>query len=202
MNRYGDIYYVNPETKNKKPTLLHAFWDDALFQLIEFKWRTDDGGKNATKWFGYREYADLIIKKNPLLAPKLNEEANAELKQIATAPISQWYVEAQALFPVVYPDGATPMRPENRSYCKLVDRKTGKVGNGAYDKNLIPILSEAYIKEASEVAEKQILKGGLRLANMINKMAKGLKPASDKEDKALLNELLTLENETKKSNSL
>ena len=76
----------------------------------------------------------------------------------------------------------------------LENLKTGKVENGAHtDKIPYPVLDEEYTKARTPIIRLQLLKGGLRLARLLDRVAKGQDVATEK-DVAIL-ESVMLEND-------
>jgi len=188
-----DVRWINPESGQEQVVNLHAVWDDHLIRGIGVEYRKSLGANGPRAWFGYKEFAEIVMRDN-----QINEK---ELIQLSSVNPLTWYREAQALHSVVYPDGKSGAKPDKRSYCKLVDPKTKQVVDGAFDKNRpLPLLDEAYLKKAVPVIQKQILLAGVRLAHQINRMAETLsiRERTLKDDEQDLKEILIRNASSKK----
>ena len=138
------------------------FWDEKLIEHL---------GQNARKkYFGYKELTSIILEeeKSGKLSPGKSKTKPAD-----------WYEESRLYHNAVYPD-TVPTSPEKRQYCKIVDPKTKKVVDGSYNPNQIPTLSPEYIDMALGIVKVQILRGGNRLATLLNTIAESAK-VNDKE---------------------
>ena len=116
---------------------------------------------------GYKELADLIIEDQKVL----------KTDAIASAPAVEWYKESQELHSKVYIDGSETLHPFERQYCmRLIKDANGKpeVDSRGIAKTVKATgAAEAtpeYMQEASEIIKGRIMKAGLRLAYVINKM--------------------------------
>jgi hypothetical protein len=184
-----DVNWTSPVSGDSGVTNLHTAWDESLIQNIADDYRKTSG-KSATGkyWFGYKELADLA------LAEFTSKTSPDEASALSKAPAGTWYDESSQLHSLVYPDDVQGTKPDERVYCKIVDKKTNKVVNGKYDKSKLPTLDEAYIQKALPVIKRQIVLGGLRLAELINSIAEkdtALQPLIG-EEKAQLDQLRAL----------
>lgn len=168
-----DIKYPGADGKSHmQNTNLHAMWDSNLVNFIFNAQAMKDPSYKLPKYQGFTELADLILKDADIVAMK------ADYEKIAAEPILEWYRQSQALHPKVYPDAQTADHPKARTYCKHLDRD--EKGMELKDEKGVTIITPAsstaevdmaYMRNSAEVIKVQILKGGLRLADVINKMA-------------------------------
>lgn len=135
-----------------------------MIDIAKVEYQRSKNGKKA--WFGYREFADMIIA----------EQSRAPASDIETAAL-KWLAESRALHSVAYPDSEPVTDPRTRKYCKVLDKTTDKIVRGSYDRTQLPTLDDAYIQKALPVVKSQILKGGLRLAKLLNTIAEQITPA-------------------------
>jgi hypothetical protein len=124
------------------------------------------------KYQGFVEMADLILKDKDIAALK------ADYDKIAAEPILDWYQQSQALHPKAYPDKTPVGNPTERTYCKHTEKDENGVDKT--DKNGVAIVTNAtsvadvdlaYMEGSAEIIKMQILKGGLRLAHVLNDIA-------------------------------
>lgn len=164
----GNLCEVMMDSNQKQPTNLHAAWDSKLVDLSVKA--LADTHNPAIKYYSYVNYAEDLLRKNPV-TPE-------QIKKIQAADYFQWFKESADYRPQVYPDNGA--NEKNRAYCKsmnrkeIIDRATSQlktisqVENGYFDSNRIPVLSDDYKKTAVTIIESQIIKGGLRLAAILN----------------------------------
>ena len=169
-----DVKYPGNDGKSKElsTTNLHALWDGTLVTYVFRAQTLKDSEYKIPKYQGFVELADLILKDADIAALK------GDYDKIAQQPISDWYKESQALHPKAYPDSHPVQHPRDRNYCKHLERDE----NGVEKKDdkgvtiMVPAsdvaeVDQTYMRDSAEIIKLQILKGGLRLAATINKMA-------------------------------
>ena len=180
------VNWVEPSSYAKKPykhfANLHSVWDENIIDYMKHTY-TSAPAKNGTpppkRWFGYKELADWIIDEaKPDLADPSFKDTN---------PLT-WYAEARALHAQVYPDKSAD--PAKHTYCKRVNAQSKKVENGIYDASTVPTLDEAYAKRSAPIIRAQLLKGGIRLAKLLNQIATGQNSATAEKDIELLQSIL------------
>jgi hypothetical protein len=157
------------EMASQKSTNLHSFWDSVLVDEIFYAQKEKDSSYKMPSWKGWKELADLIIADQK----GLNKQA------IMTTPIVEWYKESQELHKQVYPDGVRPLHPSEREYCRRLMKdangKTEKDARGvdkmiSKAKGAVAEATPEYMAESVEIVKAQIMKAGLRLAHLINKI--------------------------------
>ena len=172
--------------EDPKPVVknLHAYWDDSVVELIKDKYQAQDAAVTGKMnyYFGYFEIASSLDKK--YASTVASEKFQAELS--AEDPL-KWILEARDLrMQYSYPDKIAGFDPKRdggdikRFYCKLkTAESTEQNPFPHFDKTKIPTLKEKdeFVQQSVSVAELQILKGGHRLAALLNAIAKDM-PAS------------------------
>ncbi|MDZ4661381.1 MAG: S1/P1 nuclease [Pseudomonadota bacterium] len=162
------VNWTNPSTGLVESTNLHTAWDEKLIENIAQESKaTNPSAPGIKRLFGYKEFADLI------LAETKNQKGEGDFASISRAPVPNWYDESRNLHSEVYPDVKPSTKPEERSYCKVVDKKTQKVTNGKFDPDKIPTLDSVYIQKSIPTLKKRVLYAGYRLAGLINKISEG-----------------------------
>jgi hypothetical protein len=171
-----DVKYVDLEGVTRTSNL-HAVWDDVLVKLMVREYKVSRNiPESQNIWFGFKEFAQLAFEQ---FGPQGTKENKVTPKEFQDITVTNWYKELQGMRPLVYIDGNAA--PENRNYCKLVDRSTGAVINGSYNASFIPLLTEEYVKRSQELIKRQIVLAGLRLAEMINTVAQKARPHRPKK---------------------
>jgi hypothetical protein len=181
-----DVKYVDLEGVTRTSNL-HAVWDDVLVKMVVREYKISRNiPETQNIWFGFKEFSQLAFEQYGPKGSKENRVVEKEFKDIVAL---NWYKELQGMRPLVYVDGH--VNPENRNYCKLVDRSSGTVTNGAYNASLIPMLNDEYVKRSQELIKRQIVLAGLRLAEVINTVANKAKVHKPKKQvQELLDSLL------------
>lgn len=160
---------------------LHSVWDDALLDVMkeEFQAKAAQSGRGKP-WFGYKELSDWVLSEAiGTTDPRKEGEAKgkysrAQLREWADSPLLTWYSESRSLHDRVYPEKPYVDAPDKRVYCKMKDEKTGKVVNGAKNPKIpYPVLDEEYSTARTPLIRLQLLKGGIRLARLLDRVAKG-----------------------------
>ena len=169
IDQGGNLCSVKLKGETKTMNL-HSFWDTYIVESSKLTW-----GK--TGYFTYNDLVGMILKDIP--APN----------EITGTPI-EWYDETRKLLSVVYPDGKTPLAPEEREYCRRIDPTTRMRVDGKYDESKIKPLDDEYIAMALPIVKKQILLGGLRLASMLNKMGEQYKAHDYMDEKKIIDGVL------------
>jgi hypothetical protein len=165
-----NVKWPDPLSENLPKKLnLHWVWDDALIdhEAKKFKTETQTGKINHQLWFGYKEYADLIV---------VDESRFKEYLSFSGNP-NDWYKESREIHAKVYPD-TKPTLPANRVYCKWIDPRTKKVLNGAYNERKLPTLTLKYIDQSTKIIRERVYQAGIRLANSLNDIAESSEKAS------------------------
>ncbi len=168
-----ETVWTDPLTKVVSEPNLHAVWDETI---IEY-YRSTKRAANKFNFFGYDKFADDILKTADV--PK------SEYETIQNAEPLAWLAESVALRKsVVYPDGELSgnVKDEDRAYCGSV--KSKKVVKSE-DR---PQISLLYAEEKLPIVKTRILKGGLRLAALLNKLFSDTK-ASLPTDMEIINSL-------------
>lgn len=197
-----EIRYSDPEKKMSslmsmnqglKSTNLHAFWDDDLVKLMPVAQKKKDPLYKAEGYFGYAALATLVLTDKDIVALKERYE------EFARKPTLDWYKESQDLHPKVYPDASPYTHPLQRPYCRHIVKdanghpiKDGKTGRDLVEPDklnpeVVPVIQEEYMSQAAEIIKLQLLKGGLRLAFILNTLAENhyfndVNEAKEKDD--------------------
>lgn len=169
-----DVKYPGNDGKSDRlsKTNLHALWDTNLVNFVFQAQQMKDAAFKMPKFQGFSELADLILNDKDIQALK------PEFDKIAAEPVLEWYKQSQALHAKVYPDATPVSHPRERTYCKHLERDEN--GNEKKDDKgvtiVIPasedaVVDLAYMQASAEIVKLQILKGGLRLAKVINNIA-------------------------------
>lgn len=152
---------------------LHSFWDDELVKYVGETYATD--GKKPAKYLN--DYINVLKKKYPdsFSASAKNKESTG------AAALEKWLLESQSIRESgIYPDKPEDMKDVKkgeehkfRPYCDwFVDQDKGVKGPGSkIDFNKLPTLDKAYADKFVPVVEAQWLKGGLRLAKILDEVA-------------------------------
>jgi hypothetical protein len=196
-----DIKYPGNDGKasHLSSTNLHAFWDTNLVNFVFTAQAMKDPAFKQPKFQGFSELADLILQDKDIAALK------ADYDKIGSEPILEWYKQSQALHAKVYPDATPVAHPKERTYCKHLERDA----NGAEVKDdkgitvVVPATTTAdvdlaYMQSSAEIVKLQILKGGLRLAHVLNQIGEkqyteGLDPKQKTQDlKNILDQLVNV----------
>jgi len=157
--------------RSKKPKNLHSIWDSTL---VEETAKPLAATHNPpVKYYSYADFATDLMTAYPV--------TTEQIKKIQDANTFDWVKESQDLRPLVYPDDSDKYTDTTRPYCKIVtgwktekDPSTGQVfkkaiiENGTFDSEKLPTLSDEYKAKAKTIVANQIIKGGLRLAQMLN----------------------------------
>ncbi len=166
-----DVKWKNPITGRTENVNLHSVWDDHAFEWEEKDFNTINKGKPG-KYFGYQS----IVANVEADTSDAMKAVKADLPNSSKLGAQAWYEEALAMHPKVYKDGITD--PRLRPYCKIKDPVTHKYRDGAYDRKKLPTIGETYSREALGLIHQQILKGGHRLAYVLNDIATRFPPAN------------------------
>jgi hypothetical protein len=143
----------------------HAFWDDTMVNYL--------GSTYKAKYLN--QYLAAFNKNRPEM---LTAQAKATY---AKGDLKSWLMEAQKIRENgLYPDApgsmaAVPSGEEykNRPYCLwFTDENASILGAGSViQKDKIPTLGSVYEKKFAPIVEMQLLKGGLRLAAVLDQIA-------------------------------
>jgi hypothetical protein len=167
-DRGGNDCIVEWKT-NKFITNLHSVWDTHLVEAVTAKYQKLEPD---VKYYGYKQLARALMLKH---------------KDIVTTPenlnIPSWVKQAEELRKtVVYPD---KLDDANRPYCQ-------RNRNDVNPKD-IPVINEKYISGVSEIIEKQLVRGGVRLAALLKETLRVNKGHAPTEAEIL--EILKLHND-------
>lgn len=160
---FCQVTWINPATQQEEKANLHTVWDEKLFDVLSEKARQENMKKAtpAKRYFGYAILVDQLIKDptTKLAISKSDRERYME------APVLDWYKEASTLHPIVYGDPERKVvKPRDRMFCAIDNR--------AIDPKEVPVLNQNYLDKAIPVLKLQLVKGGLRLASLLNAAAK------------------------------
>ena len=152
---------------------LHSFWDDAMVSFLGTTYADPTQKIGAAKYLN--QYVSAFRRLHPEL---LTPQSKAKF---AAGDTKAWLIEAQAIRESgVYPDAPGSMsgvakgeEAKNRPYCLWYsDQTTSTVGAGSVvDKTKIPTIDRAYELKWAPTVELQLIKGGLRLAAVLDQVA-------------------------------
>ncbi len=162
------IKWRNPTFDREVLTNLHSFWDDSLFEFAEHEYNMKNPpfvGQN--RFFGYQEFIKLSLgsdgKKSKLLP---------SMKEANKVSALGWYAESQGLHSIAYPPPPGDNKKGSKSYCKGFDPKTGQPSPVKIEDDLIPVVTEGFVRASLMVAQRRVFLAGLRLAGLLNATAK------------------------------
>jgi hypothetical protein len=168
FDRGGNVCLVN--VKPKDPTEeksyypnLHSTWDDTVVdEVMETIKKTLN---KPSQYQVYKWMATSLIAKHQDL---VNSVQNLDPET--------WAQESNTFLTTgeVYPD---TLDNQNRPYCNSDRSKI--------DKSKIPVLDEAYFKNAEALAEKRLVLGGVRLAALLKQTFAKSRKAGPSEDSIL-----------------
>ncbi|MBS1963411.1 MAG: S1/P1 nuclease [Bdellovibrionales bacterium] len=181
------VKIADPATGKEDLENIHHVWDEVL---IEYERRVFQKMHPEKKdpWFGYAEYADMILAEPKVEAVKSEVERAGPVKE---ADFATWITDTFRIGESAYPK-VTEIVPGRRPYCSFLDPKTKKFDNSGYDAKSIPTLDEAYVEKWLPTVRSQILKGGLRLAKVLDKIAADahVKPMDPAKETRLIDSIL------------
>jgi hypothetical protein len=169
---------------------LHSFWDDEMVRHVGYTYAKETVNKKPAKYLN--DYLNVLKKKYPesfTLAAK-------EKQSTGSAGVEKWLMESQNIRESgVYPDNPDTMKDvkkgeehKYRPYCDwFIDQEKGvKAPGSKIDFNKLPTLDAAnYADKFVPVIEGQWLKGGLRLAKVLDEIADAaLKAGADSIDES------------------
>lgn len=163
------------ESPNRNPVRanLHSFWDEGIVTFLGTTYADPDQKIGNAKYLN--QYMSAFQRLRPEM---LTAQAKA---QYGTGTPKDWMLESQAIRENgLYPDAPGSMagvpkgeEAKHRPYCNwFEDQAASKLGPGSQiDKTKIPVIDLAYEKKFAPVVETQLLKGGLRLATVLDEIA-------------------------------
>lgn len=174
---------------------LHSFWDSTLVTYVGETYANEGHSKRPAKFLN--DYINVLKKKYPG-----SFTAGEKEKQSAGSNgVEKWLQESQAIREGgVYPDKAEDMKNtkkgeeyKSRPYCDwYAEQDKGVKGPGSrIDFNRLPNLDKSYADKYAPVVESQLLKGGLRLAKILDEVAdSALRSGADSIDDSEETEIL------------
>lgn len=172
----GNACQVNvQESPERSPfhTNLHSFWDETIVTYLGSTY-----GDPSTKTLGAKYLNQYLVAFQRTRPEMLTASAKA---QYAAGDLKAWLQEAQQIRESgVYPDAPGSMSAvtkgeeyKSRPYCTwFLDQGKSVQGPGSQiDKAKIPTIDATYEKQFAPIAETQLLKGGLRLAAVLDDIA-------------------------------
>lgn len=184
-------------TSRSKKMNFHSFWDDTMVDEMRY----------ALSSFAPHNQVPVYVKDVFLALKAARPEMfTAEAKaKYAVGTLPDWLNESASIRETIYPDKPEDMKDvpkgeeyKNRPYCKYyVDQINDKAAapNSKIKKESIPDLSSDYFNKNLTLLEDQLLKGGLRLAAILDQMAQDLKDQealrlNDEAEKAILKQII------------
>ncbi len=180
---------------------LHSFWDSEIVEYMGAKLRKSDNPRgNDPKYFA--EYIKLLKKFNATRFTKEAKQAHIDDLSPAerSAVITRWLEESKTIRENgLYPDKPGSMKDvpfgeeyKNRSYCHWFrdQENDNEPANGwEIDPAAIPLLDSAYGDKFALVVEKQLITAGLRLAVILDYIARNAQtpaPMNDAEQESII----------------
>jgi hypothetical protein len=176
LDRGGNGCQVKWQPDPKVPAIstnFHAFWDDNLVNYLGETYADPATGKKPARYMG--EFMVYIRARHSDLM------SEAGKSKYGAGDLKSWLMESATVRESgMYPDNPEDMKgvpkgdePKHRKYCVYyVDQASGTVAQGSVvDPAAIPVLGKEYGDQYANVAEMQMLKGGLRLAATLDAIA-------------------------------
>jgi len=156
FDRGGNMCRVSwrqDEQNRPNATNLHSLWDTGLVNFVMQKYKRL---APQVKYYDYKMFAKSLVDKHAdLLATKANTD------------VAAWVSEAENLRrTVVYPDS---LPDDQRPYCQPV------APGQSFRDAVVQELAVTYAEEKSELIEKQLVLGGVRLAAFLKEIFKNSK---------------------------
>lgn len=193
----GNACQINvQESPSRSPyhSNLHSFWDEAIVT-----WLGQSYADPAQKLMGAKYLNQFMAAFQRRRPEMLTEKAK---QQVSQGSVKDWLQESQTIRESgLYPDDPAQMSGvnkgeeyKNRPYCNwFSDQSASVLGAGSQiDKSKIPTLDAAYLTKWAPVAETQLLKGGLRLAAVLDDIAQENSSAarlSDAQQETILTDI-------------
>jgi hypothetical protein len=165
------------KTRDLRTTNFHSFWDTQMVEQMGQRLK----GPNQPP---LRYYPEILAALKAKHQNMFTEEAKQKYGN-PSPDFPSWMREAVELRERVYPDNpedmsSVPMGEEykHRKYCLwYADQNKDKdpAPESMIDETKIPTLDEKYLEKFSSVTETQIIKAGLRVAAMFDRMAQEAK---------------------------
>lgn len=160
---------------------LHSFWDGPLVDITKTKYQKEEAAKTGRLNF-YFSRVDLANALEAKYATwTKSDDFQADLTPEDTL---KWVMETRDLrLKMAYPDALVKYNPSTdggdlkRPYCKIkTAESTDAKPYPYYDEKRVPTVNqnEDFAKEALAQVELQLVKGGYRLAALLNWVAKDL----------------------------
>lgn len=154
-------------------TNLHSFWDETIVTYLGTTYADPSSKTPGAKYLN--QYIAAFQKKRPeMLTPQ------AKL-QFGQGAVKDWLQDSQTIRESgLYPDDGAVMSGvvkgeeyKSRPYCNwFSDQNSNVLGAGSQiDRSKIPTIDEVYEAKWVHVAESQLIKGGLRLAYVLDDIA-------------------------------
>ncbi len=180
---------------NKKRTAkLHAFWDTSVVDQIANSYADPATNKQAPRYIN-KFFAEMKLHNADYFKP-------AAKLQFEKQDYLEWLEESAKLRETFYPDitGAfdgTPKGEEykNRSYCSWYNDQNKDINSVKPIAELVPApIDSAYIERSRKTAEEQILKAGVRLGVVLDRIAtktqkQKIRRVTDKQESEILKDL-------------
>lgn len=149
----------------------HRYWDNTIVeelgsQIVKTPVRVGSP-------IYYSRFVEAIKEHHPELGP------TAVKAQNTSTPLD-WLKDSQTVRESIYPDDAKTLKKgapgeeyKRRTYCQWYkDQKADKKSGHPIESEKLPLLGSEYAKKYGVIAEGQLIKAGLRLASMLNQIAK------------------------------
>jgi hypothetical protein len=130
-----------------RPTNLHSVWDTNMVEVMSNRIR--EKLNPEPRYFSYKHVTQNLVRRYASL-----------LSSQQSADYNVWIRESELLRKnSVYPDS---LPEDKRPYCAI-----SKLGQTAIKPNLIPVLDQEYVAKRIDIVEKQLVLGGMRLAEYL-----------------------------------
>jgi hypothetical protein len=199
----GNACAVRWMTPESSPTNLHSVWDDKMVVYLGQSFANPQANPPVFPAVFLNAYMQSLKLRNPQIF------TGATKKGLSSANLKDWLQDsATAREGDLYPDDAQKMagvqaneKYKHRAYCMwYADQDAHTVGTGSAPdmKSLpqaeVPVLGKAYADAHVKIVEEQLLKGGVRLAAVLDEVAasvaKSAPKLDDSQEKSILQDLL------------
>lgn len=179
-------------TSSERSFNFHSFWDTEMVDVYR-RTLSNAAGKPPL----YTGDVMKVLKKDKATFFKA-----AAKKKYGAGKLMDWIEESAGMREELYPDDAAQMAGakkgeeyKSRPYCVWYEDQTvdkNPAPGSVIDPAKIPVLGEDYANKFTDKVELQIFKAGLRLATMLDglaKKAKDITPLDDASEEAILKEI-------------
>lgn len=195
FDRGANLCYIKTSEQARYPKTLHGYWDSTTVDDLQASFNE----KDKPPLF-YGQFFKLFLAKHK------SELTEANKVKFGSTNVISWLDEAKDLRETAYPDtpesmkGAKPGEEYKfRSYCtwmkdQVVDKEPAPGAKTIEEaKASAVVLSSEFRQKSIHLTEEQIIKGGLRLAYLLDRIGEEFKKSRQGKKDANLDEKKILE---------